>query len=109
MIVHPPLAHPSTPAWARDQLAIGMTALLSVAVLWFGSAGVQHLATQGILGSTRTHAAMGSLSPSSGTADYSMSFDHVIAPMRTDAAATIRSIRIEAEDLMPLPWGKGWL
>jgi hypothetical protein len=102
-------AHAPAPAWVRDQLAIGFAALLSMGVLWFGSGAVQHLATQGVVGATRVHTTMGDLSGSTEAADYGMTFDHVIAPMRTDVAASIRSIRIEVSDLMPLPWGKGYL
>src|SRR5688500_8185536 len=101
--------HPPAPSWARDQLAIAFAALLSMAVLWFGSGAAQHLATNGVVGATRIHTTMGDLSGSTEAADYGMTFDHVIAPIPTDVAASIRSIRIDVSDLMPLPWGKAYL
>jgi hypothetical protein len=103
------LPHPSAPAWVRDQLAIALTALLSMAVLWFGSAGAQQLATHGIVGATRTHTAMGSLSGASERADYGMTFDYVVAPMSADFGASMKTIRFAMEDFLPLPWGKGYL
>jgi hypothetical protein len=104
-----PHPSPSAPAWVRDQIAIALTALLSMTVLWFGSGAAQHLATQGVVEATRIHTTMGDLSGTTESADYGMTFDHVIAPMRSDLAASITSIRIEVSDLMPLPWGKGYL
>ena len=101
--------HPPAPAWARDQFAIALAVLLSMAVLWFGGGAAQQLAVLGVVGSVRTHAAAGSLAPASGAADYSVVFDLVVAPQRTDAGATVRSIRIEMRDLLPLAWGKGWI
>ena len=80
-----------------------------MAVLWFGSGTAQQLAIHGVVGATRIHTTKGDLSGSTEAADYGMSFDHVIAPMRTDVGASIRAIRIEVSELMPLPWGKGYL
>ena len=94
---------------ARDGLALLCVTLFSAAVLWFGGAAVSELAMQGVIGSLRPHTPLAGMMRSSEPADYGRAFDYVVAPLRADAAATVRSIRIEARDLMPLPWGWGWL
>ena len=78
-------------------------------VLWLGGAAAQHLATHSVVGSTRTHAAVGGLSRSSDVADYGMAFDYVVAPMSADFTASMQRIRFAMEDFLPLPWGKGYL
>ena len=93
----------------QERAAVLAVALFTMAVLWFGSAAASHLATAGVVGSLQTHTALGGLARGSEPADYRRAFEYVVAPLRSDAAATIRSIRIEARDLLPLRWGWGYL
>ena len=93
----------------RDALAVLATAVLSLGVLWFGSGVASSLATSAVTGSPQTHAALASRAQETRPASYGELFTYVIAPVRTDAASSIRSIRIEARDLLPLRWGWGYL
>ena len=104
-------AHAITPHTSprRDALSLLAAAALSLGVLWFASGAASGAALDTVIGAPRTHDALASRARETRPANYGELFTHVVAPLRTDVASSIRSIRIEGRDLLPLRWGWGSL
>lgn len=75
-----------------------------MALLWFGSAVVEHIALLPAFSTQYFHATMSS----GAVADYRVDVVGRIAPVGGELARSIRREMIDLKDYAPLPWGQGY-
>jgi hypothetical protein len=90
--------------WSKERTALLGVAAASLLILVVGGEAAGRAAEAY---APRTLTLEGTLRPN-GEADYGRAFEYVVAPMRTEIAASVQRIVVDARDLLPLPWGKAY-